>query len=167
MNSSTETMLPFIQIKCLGSMAREAIMAEDATVTTEERRVTVVNKTLTTKETTSTAKDTMVVPQESTATKEEATTSNSAHKRDQDAKTPDVERMYTDPLPEYELLQGHFFAREADAPCDQALTASTEDVFACPTVLEVTVAGVQAAEEAAVDQAEEVYLTDSETEIEA
>lgn len=65
---------------------------------------------------------------EFTATTEEATTSQSANERDQDARPPDPERTYTLPLPEDELLRGHFFAREADAPYDEPSTSSNKDI---------------------------------------
>ncbi|KAL2273111.1 hypothetical protein FJTKL_04922 [Diaporthe vaccinii] len=104
---------------------------------------------------------------ESTATTEEATTSHAAHERDQDAKLPDPERMYTIPLPEDELLRGHFFAREADAPYNESSTGSNKDIVACPPIVGVTISGVKAAEGAAVDQAQEESLTDPETESEA
>ncbi|KUI64505.1 hypothetical protein VM1G_00671 [Cytospora mali] len=90
----------------------------------------------------------------SMATKEEATTSDATHKRDRDPKTPDAERMYTNPLPEDELLEGHFFAREADAPCEDSLVGSTEDavVCACPPAPKVTIA--------AMEQTQKESLTD-------
>ncbi|KAH8768395.1 hypothetical protein F5883DRAFT_418567 [Diaporthe sp. PMI_573] len=61
--------------------------------------------------------------------------------------------MYTNPLPEDELLRGHFFAREAEV--------------ACLPAVEATIAAVQTAEGAAVDQAQEESLTDCETESKA
>ncbi|KAH8744712.1 hypothetical protein F5883DRAFT_722122 [Diaporthe sp. PMI_573] len=88
------------------------------------------------------------MPEDVIVTTDEAATNDSAHERDWGNTRPDTERIYTNPLPEDELLRGHFFAREANV--------------ACPPAFEV-----QAADGAAADQAQEESLTDSDTESEA
>lgn len=67
-------------------------------------------------------KATTVTPEESTAKTEEIGASD-AQERGRDTKTPpDWEVMYADTLPEHSLLQGLFFAREAEpGPCDKSL----------------------------------------------
>lgn len=97
---------------------------------------------------------------ESSAAIEEATNSHGAHERDQDAA-----RMYTIPLPEDELLRGHFFAREAEAPYNESSTGANKDIILCRNTPRITLSGVKAADGAALDQEES--LTDPETESQA
>ncbi|KAG8162683.1 hypothetical protein KVR01_007161 [Diaporthe batatas] len=61
---------------------------------------------------------------ESSATIEDVTNIHAVHERYQDAR-----RMYTIPLPEDELLRGHFFAREADATYNEPSTGANKDIF--------------------------------------
>jgi len=88
------------------------------------------------------------MPEDVIITTDKAATNDSAHKRDWGNIRPDTEQIYTNPLPEDELLRGYFFAREANVACPPAFK-------------------VQAADRAAADQAQEKSLTDSNTESEA
>ncbi|KIW76815.1 hypothetical protein Z517_09259 [Fonsecaea pedrosoi CBS 271.37] len=91
--------------------------------------------------------------EEAMVTREETTTSDTAHEKDLDTKTPDWELMYANTLPEHSLLAGHFFAREAEPePCDESLEkpAGGAVVVACPAAAPdaTLAAAVQTAKEA-------------------
>ncbi|KAF5973452.1 Telomerase-binding EST1A [Fusarium coicis] len=153
--------------------------AEEATVTTEPTVVTPEGSQ-------TTAEEDKVPREESTAATEETTTSDAAHEKDLDTKTPDWKLVYANTLPEHSLLTGFFFAREAEPePRDKSLEKPAEDAVAvaCPAAPDATPAAVQTVEESVVQSTEEpaaetveepaveqpqgVSLTDSKTDSKA
>ncbi|KAK6068299.1 hypothetical protein SCUP234_11244 [Seiridium cupressi] len=140
----------------------EVATAKDTTATPTESTVATDDHTITSGETTSTAEEAMVTPEESKTVTEETMTRDAAHERDRDTRTPEWERLYANPLPEHRLLSGLFFAREAEPePCGKSLENPTEDAVVVASPL------VQTAEEPAVEQAQDVSLTDSKAESKA
>ncbi|CZR49909.1 uncharacterized protein FPRO_16114 [Fusarium proliferatum ET1] len=126
--------------------------AKDATATPEGSQTT--------------AEEDKVPREESTAATEETTTSDAAHEKDLDTKTPDWELVYANTLPEHSLLAGFFFAREAEPePRNKSLGRPAEDavVVACPAAPDATPAAVQTAKEPAaqtVDESVEASLVE-------
>ncbi|KAI2606638.1 hypothetical protein GGR54DRAFT_652322 [Hypoxylon sp. NC1633] len=133
-------------------------IAEEATVTTEPTVVTPEGSQ-------TTAEEDKVPREESTAATEETTTSDAAHEKDLDTKTPDWELVYANTLPEHSLLTGFFFAREAEPePRDKSLEKPADDavVVACPAAPDATPAAVQTAKEPAVQTVEESVVQSTE-----
>ncbi|CVL08099.1 uncharacterized protein FMAN_14237 [Fusarium mangiferae] len=127
--------------------------AKDATATPEGSQTT--------------AEEDKVPREESTAATEETTTSDAAHEKDLDTKTPDWELVYANTLPEHSLLAGFFFAREAEPePRDKSLEKPAEDavVVACPAVPDATPAAVQTVDESVEASLVEVRREENENE---
>lgn len=107
--------------------ARSTATAEDATLeeATASAEAAAEDATAATREVP--AEEDKVIPEEGTVINPETTTSDAAHERDQHTKAPHLDWMYANVLPEHYLLQGHFFAREAE-PCGKSAAGSTEEV---------------------------------------
>lgn len=156
--------------------ARSTATAEEAAVTTKETQITAEEATVTTNETSVTTEETQTTAEEATATTEETTTtaeeataSDVAHDWHRDTETPGAERVFTEPLPEHEMLRGNIFAREPESSWYKYPAKLPEDVVVQPSLPapKVTPAVLQAAKKVVAEQAQAESPADLETEREA
>ena len=99
--------------KCTVVTDDESITSEQSISTTKAVILTTGNTAISPEGTQMTAERGTFTLEESAVMTEETTTSDSAHQRGRDTKTPARELLYTSPLPEHHLLRGLFFGGEA------------------------------------------------------